>query len=127
MNITMDAAAFQKLVLNEFPVLREDFEEWDNLVHLQIMEFLGFTQAAIEAGSYDVVSKCFEIANTALSQGNDGLRNAICVSYLAHLDLRSDAGNEAAHLMPAELERARNDVFDYVEQLIGRKRPEDNR
>ena len=127
MKMTMDAAAFQKLVLDEFPVLREDFEAWDDLVHLQVMEFLRFTQAAIEARSFDVVSKCFEIANAALIQGNDGLRNAICVSYLEHLDLRSDAGKEAARLMPAELERARNHVFDYVEQLIGRKRPEDDR
>jgi hypothetical protein len=55
------------------------------------------------------------------------LRNAICVSYLEHLDLRSDADKEAARLMPAELEQARNHVFDYVEQLIGRKRPEDDR
>jgi hypothetical protein len=123
----MDAAAFQKLVLDEFPILREDFEEWHDLVHLQVGEFQRFTQAAIEARSFDVVSKCFEIANAALIQGNDGLRNAICVSYLEHLDLRSDAGKEAARLMPAELERARNDVFDYVEQLIGRKRPEDDR
>jgi hypothetical protein len=44
----MDANGFQRLVLTEFPILQEDFSEWEGLVHLQVSEFLSFTQAAIE-------------------------------------------------------------------------------
>jgi hypothetical protein len=123
----MDENAFEKLVLSEFPTLREDFEEWAGLHHLQVSEFLSFTQAAIEARSFDVVSKCFRIANTALIEGNDRLRNAIYVSYLECLDFRTEAGKQAAQLMPTELGRGRSDILDYDEQLLGRKWRTDDR
>lgn len=122
----MDSDAFQKIVLSEFPNLRDDFEDWSGLHHLQVSEFLSFTQAAIEARSFDVVSKCFAIANVALLEGDDSLRNAIYVSYLEHLDLRTEAGKQAAQLMPTELSQGRNDILDYDEQLLGRKRPTDD-
>jgi hypothetical protein len=123
----MDGPEFQKLVLAEFPTIREDFEEWHDLIHLQVSEFLAFTQVAIEARNFSVVARCFEIANAALTQGDDSLRNAIYVSYLEHLDLRSDAGKHAAQSMPSELNQGRNDILDYDEQLLGRKSPTDDR
>ena len=123
----MDITAFQRLVLDQFPALREDFEEWNDLIHLQVAEFLDFTQSAIEARNLTVVSRCFEIANVALAQGDDSLRNAIYVSYLEHLDLRSDAGKLAAEVMPSELKRGRDEILDYDEQLLGRKWHTDDR
>jgi hypothetical protein len=123
----MKAAQFRELVLTDFPELRADFEEWKGLPHLQVKEFLRFTQAAIEAGSFAVVSRCFEIAASALTEGDERLRNAIYVSYLEHLDFRSDAGKQAAKLMPFRLKQGRDDILDYDEQLLGRKRAEDDR
>ena len=126
-NDPVDALAFQKLVISRFPVLRHKFEEWCDLTHLQVMEFLLFTQRAIEAGSFDVVSQCFEIATAALTQGDEELRNAMFVSYLESLDFRSDAGKRAAELMPLELRQGRIAVLDYDERLLGRKWPTDER
>jgi hypothetical protein len=123
----MDATSFRDLVLSEFPGLALEFEEWKGLIHLQVSEFLRFTQSAIETRSFEVVCRCFAIANTALVGGDDSLRNAIYVSYLEHLDLRSDAGRHAAQLMPAELAKGRDEVLDYDEQLLGRKLPIDDR
>jgi hypothetical protein len=123
----MDAASFRNLVLNEFPTLRQEFEEWDGLIHLQASEFMRFTQDAIEARSFEVVSKCFEIAAAALVEGEDGLRNAIYVSFLEHLDLRSDAGKQATQLMPVELKKGREEILDYDENLLGRKLSVDDR
>ncbi|HKR28034.1 MAG TPA: hypothetical protein VJS11_11290 [Acidobacteriaceae bacterium] len=123
----MDAIAFKSLVVSRFPALRDDFEEWRDLVHLQISEFLSFTQSAIEAGSLDVVAQCFEIATAALREGDEDLRNAIFVSYLEPLDLRSYAGKRAEELMPLELTQARYAVLNYDEQLLGRKLPTDER
>ena len=123
----MDATDFQKVVLSEFPALREDFEGWEDLLHLQVGDFCRFTQAAIEMRSFEVVSKCFEIANTALTEGDGSLKNAIYVSYLEHLDFRSEAGKEGAQLMPPQLKQGRNDILDYDEQLLGRKRDNDER
>jgi hypothetical protein len=118
---------FRRSFLSEFPTLQDDFEEWAGLLHLQISEFLAFTQAAIEAGSFGVVSRCFGIANAALIEGNDSLRNAIYVSYLEHLDFRTEGGKQAKQLMPTELMQGRNDILDYNEQLLGRKWPTDDR
>jgi hypothetical protein len=123
----MDAHAFEKLVLSQIPSLREDFEEWKDLLHLQVSEFRSFTQSAIESRSFDVVSQCFEIANSALAEGDDELKNAIYVSYLEHLDFWSDTGNCAAELMPPELKKGRNAILDYDEKLLGRKWPTDDR
>jgi hypothetical protein len=123
----LNAFEFQSLVLTAFPELREDFAEWDGLYHLQVGEFRRFTQSAIEAQRFDVVSRCFEIATAALMTGDRDLRNAIYVSYLEHIELRSDAGKQAAQRMPAELRQGRYDVLDYNQQLLGRKWPTDDR
>jgi hypothetical protein len=123
----MDETAFCKLVLREFPSLREDLEEWQGLIHLQVSEFERFTQNAIEESSFEIVSKCFQIATAALLEGEKSLQNAIYVSYLEHLDFRGEAGRQAKQLMPSELKQARLDILDYDERLLGQKRPEDDR
>jgi len=123
----VDATAFQKLLVSRFPTLRSNLEEWKDLDHLQVMEFLTLTQSAIEAGSFDTVSECFEVATAALRDGDKALRNAIFVSYLEELDFRSDAGRRAAELMPQKLREARHAVLDYDERLLGRKWPTDER
>lgn len=124
----MDTAEFRGLVTREFPQLREELEYWeDDLPHLQMGEFLSFTQEAIEARSFDVVRKSFEIATTALKSGDAALLNAIYVAFLEQLDFRSEAGKEAMLLMPAELKKGRYAVLDYDEKLLGRKHVLDDR
>jgi hypothetical protein len=90
-------------------------------------EFLNFTQEAIEARSFDVVRKSFEIATAALKNGDNTLLNCIYVGFLEHLDFRSDAGKEALLLMPAELKKGRYDILDYDEKLLGGKLAVDDR
>jgi hypothetical protein len=124
----MDTIEFRTLVAHEFPELRHELEYWeDDLPHLQMSEFLDFTQKAIEARSFDVVRKSFEIATTALKNGNGTLLNCIYVGFLEHLDFRSDAGKEAFRLMPTELKKGRCDILDYDEKLLGRKLAVDDR
>ena len=118
----MNTVEFRSLVAHEFPQLRDELEYWeDDLPHLQMAEFLNFTQVAIEARSSDVVRKTFEIATSALKSGDDALLNAIYVSFLEQLDFRSEAGKEALLLMPAELKKGRYDILDYDGKLLGRK------
>lgn len=123
----MDAAGFCTLVLLAFPSLRKDFEEWNDLLHVQVGEFLLFTQRAIEARSFETVSKCFEIANAALIDGDDYVRNAIYVSFLEGLDFRSGAGQYAFQLMPAGLKKGHEEMLDYLEKLRDRKLAADDR
>ena len=124
----MNTVDFRCLVTREFPQLREELEYWeDDLWHLQMGEFLNFTQEAIEARLFDVVRRSFEIATNALSNGDAALLNAIHVSFLEKLDFRSDAGKEALLLMPAELKKGRYAILDYDEKLLGRKLEVDDR
>ena len=124
----MNTVEFRCLVTREFPQLREELEYWeDDLWHLQMGEFLNFTQDAIEARSFDVVRKSFEIATAALKSGDASLLNAIYVAFLEKLDFRSDAGKEARLLMPAELEKGRNAILDYDQKLLSRKLEVDDR
>jgi len=122
----MNAATFRDLVLSEFPSLLEGFDEWEGLLHLQVSEFRQFTQNAIEAHSFEVASSCFQIATTALCEGDEELRNAIYVSYLEDLDFRSDAAKQAKQLMSSELKKGLDDILDYNESL-GKEQPRDDR
>jgi hypothetical protein len=124
----MNAAEFRSVVLNEFPELERDFVDWsDDLLHLQMMEFLVFTQNAIKQLSFDTVTKCFTIANAALKDGDAALRNAVYVSFLENLDLSGDDGRQAAEIMPSDLRVGRDKILDYAQELLGRKLPTDNR
>src|SRR5580692_2364507 len=124
----MNTVEFRILVAHEFPQLRDELEYWeDDLPHVQMGEFLDFTQKAIEERLFDVVRRSFEIATTALKNGDDRLLNAIYVAFLEHLDFRSDAGKEAFLLMPAQLKKGRYDILDYDEKLLGRKLDVDDR
>jgi hypothetical protein len=112
----MNASEFRSLLAHEFPQLRAELDYWeDDLSHLQMVEFLSFTQEAIEARSLDLVRKSFEIATTALTSGDSELLNAIYVSFLEQLDFRSDAGKEAFLLMPTDLKMGRYKILDYDE------------
>jgi hypothetical protein len=124
----MNTVEFRILVAHEFPQLRDELEYWeDDLPHVQMGEFLDFTQKAIEERLFDVVRRSFEIATIALKSGDDRLLNAIYVAFLEHLDFRSDAGKEAFLLMPAELKKGRYEILDYDEKLLGRKLDVDDR
>jgi hypothetical protein len=124
----MNTVEFRILVAHEFPQLRDELEYWeDDMPHVQMGEFLDFTQKAIEERLFDVVRRSFEIATTALKSGDDRLLNAIYVAFLEHLDFRSDAGKEAFLLMPAELKKGRYEILDYDEKLLGRKLDVDDR
>jgi hypothetical protein len=127
-SIVMNTIQFRGLVARQFPQLRAELEYWeDDLPHLQMMEFLIFTQEAIEARSFDVVRNCFEIATAALKTADDVLLNAIYVGFLEGLDFRGDAGKEALLLMPPELKKGRYEILDYDEKLLGRKWATDDR
>jgi len=94
----MNTVEFRCLVTREFPQLREELEYWeDDLWHLQMGEFLNFTQDAIEARSFDVVRKSFEIATAALKSGDASLLNAIYVAFLEKLDFVATQGKKLGY------------------------------
>ncbi len=70
-------------MLTEFPQLRDDFQEVQDLAHLQMMEFALFTERACKDGTWATVEKCLQLADGLLRFGDSEINNAVYVSYLA--------------------------------------------
>lgn len=56
----IDGEKFVDLVPAEFPQLRDDFQEWDGLEHLQMMEFVLLSPKEMKDGHWATVKRCFE-------------------------------------------------------------------
>lgn len=115
----IDAKRFADLLVTEFPQLREDVCEWHDLSHLQMMEFVIFTEKAVEAGDWATVERCLELANRVLNQGNTEIRNAVHVSYLEHRPREGEVHERIRALMSPELRKAWDNILAYLSSLRG--------
>ncbi|MGA7697498.1 MAG: hypothetical protein WCA76_20900 [Candidatus Sulfotelmatobacter sp.] len=113
----IDDKRFADLLIAEFPQLREEVCEWHDLSHLQMMEFVIFTEKAGEAGDWSTVERCLELANRVLNQGNTEIRNAVHVSYLEHLPREGEVHERIRALMSPELRRAWENIQAYLASL----------
>lgn len=77
---------FLKDVKAAFPELRSELNTWYGLLHLEMHAFTDFTQKQIDGRERTQLTKCFEIADKCLRQGNAALQNALFVSFLEHLN-----------------------------------------
>ena len=114
----IDAKGFFELITSEYPDLREALEEDGGLVTMQISTFHNHVQQAIDQGNFKVLDKSYKIACQILEHGDDGLKNAIHVSFLEHLDFRGPYGTKAFSLMPTNLVNAWKDINQYMEALL---------
>jgi hypothetical protein len=81
----IDSRKFVELLLTEFPELRDEAQECQGLVHLQMMEFALFTDRASKRGDWKSVDRCLRLADKLLRLGDYEISNAIYVSYLESL------------------------------------------
>lgn len=81
---------FERLVLQEFPSLRDDFTEREGLLHLQVMEFAIFTEKAAAAGQNAIVKTCLKLADLFIREGDQEVWNAMHVSFLEALPRQGD-------------------------------------
>ena len=84
-------ADFTRMLLERFPELREEVEDCDGLLHIEMGVFAQHTQEAKGRGDWDSSARCAALADE-LWKGPDGtLLNALNVSYLEQLDFRGRA------------------------------------
>jgi hypothetical protein len=80
---------FLKEVRDTFPDLRDEINSQYGLLHLEMGVFADFVQRAITLGNKNDVALCFKLAEKYYKDGNDGMKNAIGVSFIEHLHLQN--------------------------------------
>jgi hypothetical protein len=79
---------FLKELKETFPQLREAINAQYGLLHLEVHVLTDFVQHAIADGDKEKVRLGFKIAERYYNGGNTDMSNAICVSFVEHLDLQ---------------------------------------
>ena len=104
-------------LVNTFPSLKDEIEEWDGLLHLQMAAFARFTQEAIDDGDLDRLDKCFKLAHRMFHDADSELKNAFYVSYLENLDLETPNGQRAHKRMSTLLQAGYAEINAYLDKL----------
>jgi hypothetical protein len=113
-----DEAKFLSLALAEFPDLREEFEEYDGLFHLQMAAFSHVAEEAIERGDFATLKRCYKIADEIMKSASPNVENAVYVSFLEHLEFTSQPNEaEARHLLPPKLAEMLVELEEHFQKL----------
>ncbi|MBB4636857.1 DUF7674 family protein [Longimicrobium terrae] len=99
----MTGPEFVDVLLHEFPELEEDVRDNDGLLHMQMGDFAGLMQRAINERDLPRLKRCVHLAQRVWQTGEAHLRNALSVSCLEHLAFRGTTGQEAFALLTREL------------------------
>jgi hypothetical protein len=115
----IDSHKFAELLLTEFPELRDEIQEWRGLDHLQMMEFVLFTERACKREDWETVEKCLRLADKLLRLGDSKVRNAVYVSYLESLPRKGSVHDRLKKMMTTDLQRGWDDILTHLAKLLG--------
>ena len=100
----VDEQEFRKLLLQHFPVLSEEIEGDDGLVHLEMGALESLANTFIKGGDFEGLKRIYEfIGELACHQKelHPDVVNAINVSFLEGLSFENkENGDEAKSLLP---------------------------
>jgi len=108
---------FRRLALERFPELREEFEDYASLLHLQMAAFARRTQQAKGDGDWDTYEKCIALADDLWQRPSPDLLNALNVSFLEHLDFDGPRGPVAWEYLSPSLKLGWRSMQRYLEDL----------
>jgi hypothetical protein len=115
----IDGRKFKELLLTEFPELQDDIREWKGLVHLQMMEFVLFTERACKRGDWEIVGRCLRLADKLLRLGDTKVKNALYVSYLESLPRKGEVHDRLRKMMTPDLRKGWDEILEYLSKLLG--------
>jgi hypothetical protein len=110
-------ADFVRLALTEFPALREEFADCDDLLHLQMHAFTRLAQQAKGREDWTTYARCMRVAHELWRRPDHELYNALNVSFLEHLDFDGTRGPAAWKLLTPELQTGWKTIRSYNDQL----------
>ena len=108
-----------ELLLTEFPELRDEAQEFQGLIHLQMMEFALFTDRACKRGDWKTADRCLRLADKLLRSGDYAISNAIYVSYLECLPRKGGIHDRVRKMMTTDLRKGWDDILGYLSKLSG--------
>ena len=119
----MDEQQVIEMLVKDIPSLKDSLTEEDGMLYLQISIFAKYTQSHIDKGDKKQVKHCFELSRLFLMEGNKEIKNAIGVSYLAHLNFMDQKIHRswAFVLLPVILKEALRDYNRYCSQLFNKE------
>jgi hypothetical protein len=83
------------MALIEFPELREEFEEFGELLHVQIGAFARLMQQAKGEAAWDVYERALGLMDKLWTRPDPSLQNALNVSFLENIDFGGSRGDKA--------------------------------
>ncbi|HYG37560.1 MAG TPA: hypothetical protein VD908_03030 [Cytophagales bacterium] len=101
----------EAFLIQNFPEIKKQLnkKEEANKTYYNMSCFAAFTQLHIQYGNFDMVKRCFEIANDLLIEGDDSVKSAVANCYLQQLNLEGIAQQQLVGYLPGELKnRYRN-------------------
>ncbi len=114
-----DEAKFLALALAEFPDLRDDFAEYEGLLHPQMAAFSRVAENAIERGDFAALKRCYKIVDDTMKSASPSVENAVYVSFLEHLEFDSSPfGAEAKRLLPPKLSEMLVELEEHFQMLL---------
>jgi hypothetical protein len=111
---------FVRLALAEFSGLRDEFEESNDLLHLQMHAFTRLMQRAKGAADWDAYKRGVNLAAGVWRRADEEVRNALNVSFLEHLDFEGPRGGEAWQRLTSALQAAWSAMKDYNDAIASR-------
>jgi hypothetical protein len=113
-----DKAKFLALALAEFPNLREEFAEYEDLFHPQMAAFSRVAEKAIERGDFITLKRCYKIVDDTMKSASPSVENAVYVSFLEHLEFNSSPfGADAKRLLPPKLSEMLVELEEHFQML----------
>ena len=108
---------FRQLALEAFPELREEFEDFAGLLHVQMGAFARRTQQAKGAADWESYAHCIALIDRLWTRPDDELLNAINVSFLENVDFDGPRGPVAWRYLSPGLKLAWQNMQRYLEEL----------
>ena len=98
---------------------RQEDPIWVGLLHLEIAALAGFAENAIRCRDYRTVQRCYDFAERAVAEGDQVVRNAICVSFLENILLVADTPEQldAEHRLSESLRRELAELRAHWERI----------
>jgi len=120
----LDWSDFLKELKETFPQLRDELNQQDGLLILEITVFTNFVQSLINAGEKDLLLKAFHLVDKYLREGNREVVNDLGVSFLEHLNFTDGKAPRswAMAYMPSNLRSEYDSLKRYNEKLASTSR-----
>ncbi len=91
-------------MITQFPEIKADAVEDDDLIYLQIGALARYANESIERARFDEVERVFQFFHLAIDKVSSNMRNAFFVSFLEHINMDGDSEKEkyALKLLPTQ-------------------------